>query len=103
MYAALGNFGASIEGLSAKDFAEPDNFFRMGTPPVMVDIMPKIGGVEFEDAFDALRESSQSQELEQHQSPASPVTSARDELEQFKKDGREDCEYRSYISAFMLI
>jgi hypothetical protein len=30
--------------LSAKDFAEPDNFFRMGTPPVMVDFMPKISG-----------------------------------------------------------
>jgi hypothetical protein len=37
--------------LSAKDFAEPDNFFRMGTPPVMVDIMPKISGVEFEEAW----------------------------------------------------
>lgn len=37
--------------MSAKDFAQPDNFFRMGTPPVMVDIMPKIGGVEFEEAW----------------------------------------------------
>jgi len=46
VYAALAKFGAPIEGLSAKDFAEPDNFFRMGTPPVMVDIMPKISGVE---------------------------------------------------------
>ena len=33
VYAALAKFGAPIEGLSAKDFAEPDNFFRMGTPP----------------------------------------------------------------------
>ena len=48
---ALAKFGAPIEGLSAKDFAEPDNFFRMGTPPVMVDIMPKISGVEFEEAW----------------------------------------------------
>lgn len=37
--------------MSAKDFAEPDNFFRMGAPPVMVDIMPKISGVEFEEAW----------------------------------------------------
>jgi hypothetical protein len=51
VYAALAKFGAPIEGLSAKDFAEPDNFFRMGTPPVMVDIMPKISGVEFEEAW----------------------------------------------------
>jgi hypothetical protein len=51
VYAALAKFGAPTEGLSAKDFAEPDNFFRMGTPPVMVDIMPKISGVEFEEAW----------------------------------------------------
>jgi hypothetical protein len=36
VYAALAKFGAAIEGLSARDFAEADNFFRMGTPPVMV-------------------------------------------------------------------
>jgi hypothetical protein len=48
VFAALAKFGAPIEGLSAKDFAEPDNFFRMGAPPVMVDIMPKISGVGFE-------------------------------------------------------
>jgi hypothetical protein len=35
VYAALAKFGAPIEGLSPKDFAEPDNLFRMGTPPVM--------------------------------------------------------------------
>jgi hypothetical protein len=50
VYAALAKFGASIDGLSAKDFAEPDNFFRIGTHPVMLDTMPKIGGVEFEEA-----------------------------------------------------
>jgi hypothetical protein len=33
VYAALAKFGAPVEGLSAKDFAEHDNFFRMGTPP----------------------------------------------------------------------
>jgi hypothetical protein len=126
VYAALAKFGAPIEGLSAKDFAEPDNFFRMGTPPVMVDIMPKISGVEFEEAWrrrvdvriddelsvpfisredllvaklsagraqdlidvDALRESNQSQEIEQR--PAPPVASARNELDQIKKEGCED-------------
>jgi hypothetical protein len=51
VFAALAKFGAPIEGLSAKDFAEPDNFFRMGAPPVMVDIMPKISGVGFEEAW----------------------------------------------------
>jgi hypothetical protein len=128
VYAALAKFGAPIEGLSAKDFAEPDNFFRMGAPPVMVDIMPKISGVGFEEAWsrrvdvqieddlfvpfisrqdlliaklaagraqdlidvDALRESSQSQEIDQQQSPSSPVKGAQNELEQIRKEGRED-------------
>ena len=129
VYAALAKFGAPIEGLSAKDFAEPDNFFRMGTPPVMVDIMPKISGVEFEEAWsrrvdvqlddglsvpfisrqdlliaklaagraqdlidvDALRESSQSQEIDQQRSPSSPTKkSDENELEQIRKEGRED-------------
>lgn len=128
VYAALAKFGAPIEDLSAKDFAEPDNFFRMGTPPVMVDIMPKITGVEFEEAWsrrvdvqidddlsvpfisrqdlliaklsagraqdlidvDALRESSQSQEIDQQQGPSSPAKNAQNELEQIRKEGRED-------------
>jgi hypothetical protein len=100
----------------------------MGTPPVMVDIMPKISGVEFEEAWrrrvdvridddlivpfisredllvakvsagraqdlldvDALRESIQSEEVERQRHPAPPVVSARDELDQIKKGGRED-------------
>jgi hypothetical protein len=128
VYAALAKFGAPIEGLSAKDFAEPDNFFRMGTPPVMVDIMPKISGVEFEEAWrrrvdvridddltvpfisredlltakvsagraqdlidvDALRESIEGQQAERQQDSTPPVMSARDELDQIKKKGRED-------------
>jgi len=51
VYLALAKFGAPLEGLSAGDFADPENFFRMGTPPVMVDIMPKIMGIEFDDAW----------------------------------------------------
>ena len=128
VFAALAKFGAPVAGLSAKDFAEPDNFFRMGTPPVMIDIMPKISGVEFEEAWrrrvdvlidddlsvpfisredllvaklsagrtqdlidvDALRESDPTREIEQQQRPASTAASARDELEQIRKEGREE-------------
>jgi hypothetical protein len=128
VFAALARFGAPVEGLSAKDFAEPDNFLRMGTPPVMIDIMPKISGVEFEEEWrrrvdvridddlsvpfisredllvaklsagraqdlidvDALRESNPTREIEQQQRPPSPAASARDELEQNRKEGREE-------------
>jgi len=51
VHAALARFGAPVAGLSASDLTEPDSFFRMGTPPVMVDIMPRISGVEFEAAW----------------------------------------------------
>jgi Nucleotidyltransferase of unknown function (DUF6036) len=51
VYAALAQFGAPLEGLSAKNFTEPDSFYRMGTPPVMVDILSRISGVEFESAW----------------------------------------------------
>ncbi|HET6628683.1 MAG TPA: DUF6036 family nucleotidyltransferase [Woeseiaceae bacterium] len=52
VYAALVQFGAPVAQLVAKDFTEPENFFRMGTPPVMVDIMPRISGVDFAAAWD---------------------------------------------------
>jgi hypothetical protein len=48
---ATKQFGAPVEGLSAKDFTEPGSFFRIGTPPVMVDILSRISGVEFEGAW----------------------------------------------------
>ena len=52
VYAALVAFGAPVAGLAAKDFTEPNSFFRMGTPPVMVDILPRITGVDFAAAWD---------------------------------------------------
>ncbi len=39
---------------------------------------------------DALGESSQSQEIDQQDSPSSPAKSAPNELEQIRKEGRED-------------
>jgi hypothetical protein len=51
VYAALAKFGAPLEGLSAEDFREPGKFFRMGHPPLMVDILPEISGVDFDQAW----------------------------------------------------
>lgn len=51
VFAALAQFGAPVSGLSAQDFTEAGNFFRMGTPPAMVDILPSISGVDFEKAW----------------------------------------------------
>jgi len=51
LYEALGEFGAPLEGLTVADFAEPAEFFRIGREPVMVDILPEIVGVEFDQAW----------------------------------------------------
>jgi len=102
VFAALAKFGAPIEGLSAKDFAEPDNFFRMGTPPVMVDIMPKISGVEFEEAWrrrvdvridddlsvpfiDQIKKEGREEWLRQREQKGSSPT-----LDEVRAKGRED-------------
>jgi hypothetical protein len=50
VYAALSAFGAPLEGLTPDDFLDNDGFFRMGRPPVMIEILPSIKGVEFDHA-----------------------------------------------------
>jgi hypothetical protein len=51
VYAALAKFGAPMEGLTVEDFMERGRFFRIGRAPVMVDILPEIGGVDFDRAW----------------------------------------------------
>src|ERR1039458_2087364 len=51
VYAALGKFGAPLDGLTAEDFIERDKFFRMGRAPVIVDILPEIRGIDFDHAW----------------------------------------------------
>ena len=48
----MARFGAQLEGVKAEDFAERDKFFRMGNAPVMVDILPEIGVVDFDRAWE---------------------------------------------------
>jgi Nucleotidyltransferase of unknown function (DUF6036) len=51
MFAALAEFGAPLQGLTAADFAEPGPFFRMGRAPIAVDILTEIPGVDFDTAW----------------------------------------------------
>jgi hypothetical protein len=52
VYAALAQFGAPLEGLTFADFAERGPFFQMGHPPIAIDILTDIPGVEFDDAWE---------------------------------------------------
>ena len=52
IFAALAQFGAPLQGLTAADFADPGPFLRMGREPVGVDILTAIPGVEFDAAWE---------------------------------------------------
>ena len=51
VYNALREFGAPLAGLTPNDFAEEGFFFQMGVPPVRVDILMGIPGIQFEDCW----------------------------------------------------
>lgn len=51
VYEALNEFGAPLEGLTPGDFTQKGYFYQMGRPPLRVDIMMSIPGVEFEEVW----------------------------------------------------
>lgn len=48
---ALAEFGAPLHDLEVKDLSRPGLVFQIGVPPVRVDVITSIDGVEFEDAW----------------------------------------------------
>jgi hypothetical protein len=48
---ALKAFGAPLHDLTERDLTEPGVVFQIGVPPVRVDILTAIDGVEFEEAW----------------------------------------------------
>ncbi len=51
VYDALAHFGVPLQSVSPGDLLDPDGFFRIGHAPVMIEILPMIEGVEFDDAW----------------------------------------------------
>jgi hypothetical protein len=51
VYKALKEFGAPLTDLTAADFTDQDCFYQMGRPPLRVDIMMSIQGVQFEESW----------------------------------------------------
>jgi predicted nucleotidyltransferase len=52
VFAALREFGAPLTGLTPKDFSEEGFFFQMGVPPVRVDVLMGIPGINFDECWD---------------------------------------------------
>jgi hypothetical protein len=51
VFAALKEFGAPLKDLTPRDFTQKGYFYQMGNPPLRLDIMMSIPGVEFESAW----------------------------------------------------
>jgi predicted nucleotidyltransferase len=51
VFKSLKEFGAPLINMTEDDFAEEGYFYQMGIPPVRVDILMGISGVEFEEAW----------------------------------------------------
>jgi len=52
VYTALKEFGAPLEDLTSEDFAHKGYFYQMGRPPLRVDIMMSIPGIDFDEAWE---------------------------------------------------
>jgi hypothetical protein len=51
-YAALAEFGASLQGIRPEDFADRNSFFRFGHDPQGFDVLPDLPGVDFDSAWE---------------------------------------------------
>ena len=48
---ALSDFGAPLSGLTPDDLSSKETIFQIGLPPLRIDIITDIDGVEFADAW----------------------------------------------------
>jgi len=51
VFAALRAFGAPLAGLTPEDFAAEGSFYQMGNPPLRVDVLMGVPGVDFAAAW----------------------------------------------------
>lgn len=51
VFAALAEFGAPLKGLAPTDFEDPDSIFQIGLPPIRIDIIKRISGLDFETVW----------------------------------------------------
>lgn len=51
VYRALQAFGAPLQDLSEADLTTPGVVFQMGLPPRRIDILTRVSGLEFVDAW----------------------------------------------------
>ena len=50
---ALREYGSPLHGLTEEDLAKPGTIFQIGVPPLRIDVITAIDGVEFDEAWPA--------------------------------------------------
>ena len=55
---ALSDFGAPLSEVTADDFSRKDSIFQIGMPPLRIDVITDVDGVEFEEAWPDRLETS---------------------------------------------
>lgn len=65
VHTALAEFGAPLNNLSPRDFAQEGYFYQMGSPPLRVDVLMSIPGIVFAEAWEG-RETLMVAETEMH-------------------------------------
>ena len=53
VYKALAKFGAPLGELTVEDLATPGIIFQIGVAPIRIDIITRIDGVEFDEAWES--------------------------------------------------
>jgi hypothetical protein len=51
VYAALSQFGAPLHDITVEDFERPTTVVRVGVPPICVDILQSIDGLDFSKVY----------------------------------------------------
>ena len=51
VFKALAEFGAPLQGITIEDFATPGTIFQVGVEPQRIDVLTKIDGVTFSQAW----------------------------------------------------
>ncbi|GEM_PF-145153 len=51
VFRALARFGAPLEGVTPRDFADPEMIYQLGVAPNRIDVIMAIAGVDFEQAW----------------------------------------------------
>jgi predicted nucleotidyltransferase len=56
VFAALAAYGAPLQDTTPEDFENPNSILRLGVPPICVDILQKIDGVDFDSVWQSSSE-----------------------------------------------